>query len=184
LSSVQRKCFIDLKFEFNDQINMKVSYSIATGRASSHCITWIYRKKRHRKYFRTRIDAVRFRNEKEQELGIRQTTEIENEIIFLALGEIKDRLDSINQRIHSIERSVQTQESYLESLRKPPVPKILRIAEAAKVLRISSRKLYYLLDKGVFKRYKLPHTRTTFIKLDEVEEALGTGDLSEYLNKD
>ena len=93
-------------------------------------------------------------------------------------------MDSINQRIHSIERSVQTQESYLESLRKPPVPKILRIAEAAKVLRISSRKLYYLLDKGVFKRYKLPHTRTTFIKLDEVEEALGTGDLSEYLNKD
>ena len=109
---------------------MKVSYSFAAGRASCHCITWIYRKKRHRRYFRTRLDAVRFRNEKEQELGIRQTTEIENEIIFLALGEIKDRLDSINDRIDSIEGSIRTQESYLESLRKPPVPKILRISEA------------------------------------------------------
>jgi excisionase family DNA binding protein len=92
-------------------------------------------------------------------------------------------LDTINNRIDSIESTIQTQEAHLESLRKPPVPKILRIAEAAKVLRISSRKLYYLLDKGVFKRYKLPHTRTTFIKLDEVEEALGSGDLSEYLDK-
>ena len=66
---------------------MKVSYSLASGRASPHCITWVYRKKRHRKYFRSRIDAVRFRNEKEQELGIRGSTEIENEIIFLALNE-------------------------------------------------------------------------------------------------
>ena len=124
---------------------MKVSYSFAAGRASCHCITWIYRKKRHRRYFRTRLDAVRFRNEKEQELGIRQTTEIENEIIFLALGEIKDRLDSINDRIDSIEGSIRTQESYLESLRKPPVPKILRISEAAKVLRISSKEIILLI---------------------------------------
>ena len=69
----------------------------------------------------------------------------------------------------------------MKELHKPPVPKILRISEAAKVLRISSRKLYYLLDKGVFKRYKLPHTRTTFIKLDEVEKALGSGDVSDLL---
>jgi excisionase family DNA binding protein len=96
---------------------------------------------------------------------------------------IKDRLDSMDQKIEAIESSVRTQEGHLKDLRKPPVPKILRISEAAKVLRISSRKLYYLLDKGVFKRYKLPHTRTTFIKLDEVEEALGSGDLSELLNK-
>lgn len=162
---------------------MKVSYSLASGRASPHCITWVYRKKRHRKYFRSRIDAVRFRNEKEQELGIRGSTEIENEIIFLALNEIKDRLDAIDDKIENIERSVRVQEGFLNDLRKPPTPKILRISEAAKVLRISSRKLYYLLDKGVFKRYKLPHTRTTFIKLDEVEEALGSGDLSEFLNK-
>lgn len=162
---------------------MKVSYSLASGRASPHCITWVYRKKRHRKYFRSRIDAVRFRNEKEQELGIRGSTEIENEIIFLALNEIKDRLDAIDNKIENIERSVRQQEGFLNDLRKPPTPKILRISEAAKVLRISSRKLYYLLEKGVFKRYKLPHTRTTFIKLDEVEEALGSGDLSDILNK-
>ena len=82
---------------------MKVSYSLATGRASQHCITWTHRKKRYRKYFRSRIDAVRFRNEKEQELGIRSSHEIENEIIFLALSEIKDRLDSMDQRIEDIE---------------------------------------------------------------------------------
>ena len=175
--------FIGYFLELNAQIKMKVSYSLASGRASPHCITWVYRKKRHRKYFRSRIDAVRFRNEKEQELGIRGSTEIENKIIFLALNEIKDRLDLMDERIEDIERSVRNQEGHLKDLRKPPVPKILRISEAAKVLRISSRKLYYLLDKGVFKRYKLPHTRTTFIKLDEVEDALGSGDLSELLNK-
>jgi hypothetical protein len=48
-------------------------------------------------------------------------------------------------------------------------------------LRVSSRKLYYLLDKGVFKRYKLPHTRTTFIKLNEVEKALGTENVEDLL---
>lgn len=160
---------------------MKVSYSLAKGRASPHCITWTYRKKRYRKYFKSRIDAVRFRNEKEQELGIRGNNDIENEIIFLALNEIKDRLDSIDLKIEELEKTVRFQEGHMKELRKPPVPKILRISEAAKVLRISSRKLYYLLDKGVFKRYKLPHTRTTFIKLDEVEKALGSGDVSDLL---
>ena len=101
----------------------------------------------------------------------------------MALSEIKDRLDSMDLRIEGIEQTVRVQEGHLKDLRKPPVPKILRISEAAKVLRISSRKLYYLLDKGVFKRYKLPHTRTTFIKLNEVEEALGSGDVSELLGK-
>ena len=160
---------------------MKVSYSLAKGRASPHCITWTYRKKRYRKYFKSRIDAVRFRNEKEQELGIRGNNDIENEIIFLALNEIKDRLDSMDLKLEELEKIVRFQEGHMKELRKPPVPKILRISEAAKVLRISSRKLYYLLDKGVFKRYKLPHTRTTFIKLDEVEKALGSGDVSDLL---
>jgi hypothetical protein len=108
---------------------------------------------------------------------------MENEVVFLALMEIKDRLDGIEARLERMENSVSTQESHLNDLRKPPAPKILRVSEAAKVLRVSPRKLYYLLDKGVFKRYKLPHTRTTFIKVDEVEKALGTEDVSELLGK-
>ena len=163
---------------------MKVSYSIAKNRASPHCITWVYRKKRFRKFFRSRIDAVRFKNQKEQELGIRNPDGIENEVVFLALTEIKDRLDGMEARLERMENSFSLQESNLNDLRKPPSPKILRISEAAKVLRVSPRKLYYLLDKGVFKRYKLPHTRTTFIKVDEVEKALGTEDVSELLGRD
>ena len=160
---------------------MKVSYSFVASRASSHCITWTYRQKRHRKYFRSRIDAVKFRNEKARELGISDDFAIENEIIFLALSEIKERLDSIDDRIDKLESTAMAQENYMDELRKPPVPKILRISEAAKVLRVSQRKLYYLLKKGVFKRYKLPHTRTTFIKLDEVENAVGQGDIGDLL---
>lgn len=160
---------------------MKVSYSFVADRASSHCITWTYRKKRHRKYFRSRIDAVKFRNEKARELGIGDDFAIENEIIFLALSEIKERLDSIDRRLEALTTSVEAQEKYMEELRKPPVPKILRVSEAAKVLRVSQRKLYYLLKKGVFKRYKLPHTRTTFIKLNEVERAVGQGDVGDLL---
>ena len=160
---------------------MKVSYSFVAGRASGHCITWTYRKKRHRKYFRSRIDAVRFRNEKARELGLGDDFAIENEIIFLALSEIKDRLANIAQRVPDLEVTLKLQTDYVEDLRKPPAPKILRVSEAAKVLRISQRKLYYLLKKGVFKRYKLPHTRTTFIKLDEVEKAVGQGDVGDLL---
>ena len=160
---------------------MKVSYSFVAGRASSHCITWTYRKKRHRKYFRSRIDAVKFRNEKARELGIGDDFAIDNEVIFLALSEIKERLDSIDHRVQALTTSVEAQEKYIEELRKPPVPKILRVSEAAKVLRVSQRKLYYLLKKGVFKRYKLPHTRTTFIKLNEVERAVGQGDVGDLL---
>ena len=108
--------------------------------------------------------------------------EIENEVIFLALTEIKDRLDLMELRLGKMESSFLNQESHLNEMRKPPAPKILKVSEAAKVLRVSSRKLYYLLAKGVFKRYKLPHTRTTFIKLDEVEKALDTEDISELLS--
>ena len=160
---------------------MKVNYSMAKGRASPHCITWVYRKKRHRKYFRSRLDALRFRNDKEQELGIIQRTGIENELLFWLLGEINDKLNTMEEKIGRLETSILNQEESLKEIKKPPAPKILRISEAAKVLRVSSRKLYYLLDKGVFKRYKLPHTRTTFIKLNEVEKALGTENVEDLL---
>ena len=161
---------------------MKVNYSMARGRASPHCITWVYRKKRHRKYFRNRLDALRFRNDKEQELGIAERAGIENELLFWLLGEINDKLHSIEDRMNRLEDSMVKQTESLVAIKKPPAPKILRISEAAKVLRVSSRKLYYLLDKGVFKRYKLPHTRTTFIKLDEVEKALGTENIEDLLH--
>ena len=160
---------------------MNVNYSIVKGRASAHCITWTYRKKRHRKYFRTRLEALRFRNQKELELGIPERKGIDNEILFWLLGEINDKLLNMEERLSGLEQSVLEQESLLNDLRKPPAPKILRISEAAKVLRVSSRKLYYLLSKGVFKRYKLPHTRTTFIKLDEVEKALGSENIEDLL---
>ena len=160
---------------------MKVNYSMVKGRASPHCITWVYRKKRHRKYFRSRLEALRFRNEKEQELGVPQRTGIENELLFWLLGEINDKLNRVEERLSHLEGSMIQQEESLHEIKKPPAPKILRISEAAKVLRVSSRKLYYLLDKGVFKRYKLPHTRTTFIKLDEVEKALGTENIEDLL---
>ena len=58
---------------------MKVSYSRAKGRVSSHCITWVYRKKRHRKFFRDRISAMRFLYQKETELGLKKDTKIEND---------------------------------------------------------------------------------------------------------
>ena len=135
---------------------MKVSYSFAKNRASPHCITWIFRKKRNRKFFKSRIDAVRFLNEKEKEFGLPKAKEIENEVIFLALTEIKDRLDGMESRLDKMERSFLKQESHLDELRKPPAPKILKVSEAAKVLRVSSRKLYYLLAKGVFKGTSFP----------------------------
>ena len=89
---------------------------MAKGRASPHCITWIYRKKRHRKYFRSRIDALRFRNEKEQELGVRDRHEIENEIIFWALSEIKERLDGIEERVGNLEANFLEQGEHLKAM--------------------------------------------------------------------
>jgi len=160
---------------------MKISYSLAKDRASPHCISWTYRKKRFRKYFRTRIDAFSFRNQKEFELGVKDREAIENEVIFLVLSEIKDKLTSLEERIFKMEESFLDQQESMREIRKPPAPKILKITEAAKVLRISRRKLYYLLDKKVFKKYKLPHTRTTFIKLDEVEKALGSSNIDDLL---
>ena len=102
-------------------------------------------------------------------------------MIFWLLSDLNDKIEFIEAKIINLENSVLNQEKSLQEIKKPPAPKILRIAEAAKVLRVSSRKLYYLLDKGVFKRYKLPHTRTTFIKLDEVEKALGTENIEDLL---
>ena len=161
---------------------MKVSYSIAKGRLSAHCVSWTHRKKRYRKYFKARLEALRFQNEKELELGITDRTSLDNEILFWLLSEINDKMSELEEKVDNIEMLSINQEKHLNELRKPPAPKILRISEAAKVLRVSSRKLYYLLEKGVFKRYKLPHTRTTFIKLDEVEKALGSDNIEDLLS--
>lgn len=81
---------------------MKISYSVAKDRASPHCISWTYRKKRHRKYFRTRIDAFSFRNQKELELGVKDREAIENEVIFMVLSDIKDKLLGLDERISKI----------------------------------------------------------------------------------
>ena len=78
---------------------MKVSYTVAKDRASPHCISWTYRKKRFRKYFKSRIDALSFRNEKERELGVKEREGIEAEVIFLVMTEIKDRLAAIEEII-------------------------------------------------------------------------------------
>jgi len=161
---------------------MKVSYSLVKDRASPHCISWTYRKKRHRKFFRSMVDAFRFRNLKEMELGVKDREAIENEVIFLVLSEIKEKLFALEDRIFRMEESLLDQQESMREIRKPPAPKILKISEAAKVLRISRRKLYHLLDKKVFKKYKLPHTRTTFIKLDEVEKALGSSNIEDLLH--
>ena len=115
------------------------------------------------------------------ELGVKDREAIENEVVFMVLSEIKDKLASLEERIFRIEESLLDQQESMREIRKPPAPKILKISEAAKVLRISRRKLYYLLDKKVFKKYKLPHTRTTFIKLDEVEKALGSSNIDDLL---
>ena len=144
---------------------MKVSYSMVKGRLSPHCISWTHRKKRHRRYFKTRLEALRFQNEKELELGITDRSGLDNENYFGSY-EINDKMIKLEEKMDDIQKLTIIQEKHLNELRKPPAPKILRISEAAKVLRVSSRKLYYLLEKS-FKRYKLPHTRTTFIKLDE-----------------
>ena len=161
---------------------MKVSYSMVKGRLSSHCVSWTHRKKRHRRYFKTRLEALRFQNEKELELGITDRSGLDNEILFWLLSEINDKMIKLEEKMDDIQKLTIIQEKHLNELRKPPAPKILRISEAAKVLRVSSRKLYYLLEKGVFKRYKLPHTRTTFIKLDEVEKALDSDNIEDLLS--
>ena len=161
---------------------MKVSYSMVKGRLSPHCISWTHRKKRHRRYFKTRLKALRFQNEKELELGITDRSGLDNEILFWLLSEINDKMIKLEEKMDDIQKLTIIQEKHLNELRKPPAPKILRISEAAKVLRVSSRKLYYLLEKGVFKRYKLPHTRTTFIKLDEVEKALDSENIEDLLS--
>jgi len=161
---------------------MKVSYSMVKGRLSPYCISWTHRKKRHRRYFKTRLEALRFQNEKELELGITDRSGLDNEILFWLLSEINDKMIKLEEKMDDIQKLTIIQEKHLNELRKPPAPKILRISEAAKVLRVSSRKLYYLLEKGVFKRYKLPHTRTTFIKLDEVEKALDSDNIEDLLS--
>ena len=117
---------------------------------------------------------MQFIQKRRIEFGLVESQQIENQVIFHFLAEINDRLLKINDRLDTIEKSAEENQRMLLAMQKPAAPKILRVSEASKVLRVSSRKLYYLLEKGVFKRYKLPHTRTTFIKLEEVEKALGS----------
>ena len=69
----------------------------------------------------------------------------------------------------------------LSSMQKPPKPRILKVSEAAKVLRVSARKMYYLLEKKVFTRYHLPHTSTTFIRVNEIEDLLHDKGVEEAL---
>ena len=93
---------------------MKVSYSLAKDRASPHCISWTYRKKRHRKFFRSMVDAFRFRNLKEMELGVKDREAIENEVIFLVLSEIKEKLFALEDRIFRMEESLWTSRNRCE----------------------------------------------------------------------
>ena len=80
-------------------------------------------KKRHRKFFRTRIDAFSFRNQKELELGIKDRVAIENEVIFMVLSEIKDKLSGLDERISRMEESLLDQQESMREIRKPPAPK-------------------------------------------------------------
>jgi len=151
------------------------------GRTSSHCITFVHRNRRNRRYFKSRIDAIKFQNEKRLEFGIKDPAVMENEAIFHVLSEIKEKLETIAGRTTALEYSVRQQEEILVSMRKPPKPLILKVSEAAKILRVSSRKVYYLLEKKVFTRYHLPHTRTTFIRVAEIEKVLNDGGVEEAL---
>ena len=160
---------------------MKISYSKAKGRISPHCITWIYKKKRHRKFFRTRIDAFVFKLEKESELGSGESLKDEDQVILHLLSMVNQRLTDLSDRLSEMDKAILENQKILKSILKPAAPRILKVSEASKVLRISTRKLYYLLDKGVFKRYKLPHTRTTFIKLEEVEKVLNSKNIESLL---
>ena len=160
---------------------MKVSYSYVRGRNSSHCITFVHRKRRYRRYFKSRIDAIKFQNEKRLEFGIKDPTVMENEAIFHVLSEINDKLESVNRRMSQLEHSVAKQEEILGTMRKPPKPRILKVSEAAKILRVSPRKVYYLLEKKVFSKYRLPHTSTTFVRVSEIEKILDDGGVEEAL---
>ena len=160
---------------------MKVSYSYVRGRTSSHCITFVHRKRRYRRYFKSRIDAVKFQNKKRLEFGIKDPTVMENEAIFHVLSEIKEKLETMDRRMSELEHSVIQQEEILGSMRKPPKPRILKVSEAAKILRVSPRKMYYLLEKKVFSRYRLPHTSTTFVRVAEIEKILDDGGVEEAL---
>jgi hypothetical protein len=141
----------------------------------------VKRRRRYRRYFKNRIEAIKFQNEKRLEFGIKDPEVMENEAIFHVLSEIKEQLEAISNRTAALEHSAKQQEAILASLRKPPKPRILKVAEAAKILRVSPRKVYYLLDKKVFSRYHLPHTSTTFIRVLEIEKVLEDGGVEEAL---
>ena len=76
----------------------------------------------------------------EIELGVKDRSAIENEVVFMVLSEIKDKLSKL-ERICRMEESLAVKRNLCVKYGNP-APKILKI-EAAKVLRISRRKLYY-----------------------------------------
>ena len=95
---------------------------------------------------------------------------------------VNQQLTDLSERLSEMDKAILENQKILKSMLKPAAPRILKVSEASKVSRISTRKLYYLLDKGVFKRYKLPHTRTTFIRLEEVEKVFKTQKYRAFLN--
>ena len=95
------------------------SHDYQTSFASLHHLD--HRKKRYRKYFKSRIDAVRFQSDKERELGISDPN-IETEVIFLP--SVRLRTDWMGStRVLKAWRTPSIQESFLSDLRKPPAPR-------------------------------------------------------------
>ena len=54
---------------------------------------------------------------------IRNPDDIENEVVFLALTEIKDRLDEMDARLERMENAFTVQESHLNDCASPRRPK-------------------------------------------------------------
>lgn len=47
-------------------------------------------------------------------------------------------------------------------------PEILTIQEAANLLRVCERKIYYLMEQGILKHYCIPNTKKRLFKKEEV----------------
>ena len=103
---------------------MKVNYSKAKkGEYLLIIISWTYRKKRYRKYFKSRLEALRFQNEKEQELGILPRKNLENEMVFWLLSDINDKLEFLEAKIINLENSVLNQEKVCMKSKNLPHPR-------------------------------------------------------------
>ena len=60
---------------------------------------------------------------------------------FWLLGEINDKLNTMEEKIGRLETSILNQEESLKEIKKPPAPKILRISEAAGIESLQSQTL-------------------------------------------